>query len=643
MGNNSYQHTVLEYYVDVVRGISNYRSYELEEIKNEPEVMEYQQKVRRVIKSAFSPRSKKTSLNPKVTGVLQRNGYRIEKITFESRPNCLVSANLYVPDKISKKVPGVIAPCGHSEDGKACNLYQAFCQRLALSGFVVLIYDPFNQGERDQYALLSEREPVRSCCPAHNMMGKQLELLGEFFGMWRVWDGIRALDYLLTRPEVDPKQIGLTGNSGGGTLTTWLWAVDDRFTMAAPGCFVTTFLHNLENELPADCEQYPPGVIGGGLEMADFYIAQAPKPVILLGQKYDYFDRRGFLKTYEELKKIYSILKAPKKNLSYNLGPEGHGYSVHNQEAMVEFFCYHARMKPVKVENTEVLDEKELYATPDGNVVRAGSKPIYVMIAEKVDELASKRKPLEAITLKNRLKKLLNIITPPIPHYRILRPTHIDGQTFARYAIETESGIRAMMKKRMEKPQYSYTLDVGETIHLYLPHLSSEEDIKNDPLAISLKKSHELCALDVRGFGESMPEDINQFLHPYGMDYMFHGHGVLLGQSYLGCRVYDVLATIKLLEEEGSKEIHLYGRGQGAIIALFAGILHDNIATVTLKNAPVSYDSWAHSPLVLWPSANFLRGVLKEFDLPDCMKAVKDKLTTIDLWGSDMKPIVESK
>jgi len=637
MGSNSYQHTVLEYYVDILRSISDDRSSDLELISNEPELMEYQQRIRRVIKSAFSPYPKKTPLNPKITGMLQRNGYRIEKILFESRPSCMVSANLYVPDKISDKAPGVIAPCGHSENGKACDLYQAFCQRLAQSGFVVLIYDPFNQGERDQYALLTEREPVRSCCPAHNMMGKQLELLGEFFGMWRVWDGIRALDYLLTRPEVDPKRIGLTGNSGGGTLTTWLWAVEDRFTMAAPGCFVTTFLHNLENELPADNEQYPPGVIGGGLDMADFFIVQAPKPVILLGQKYDYFDRRGFLETYEELQKIYGILKAPKKNLSYNLGPQGHGYSVHNQEAMVEFFCRHAKMKPVKVEETEVIDEKELYATPDGNVIRAGSKPIYEMIAEKADELVNKRKSLGVATLKNRLKKLLNITEIYSPYYRILRPTNIDGQTFARYAIETESSIQAIMKKRMENPQYSYSLDVDETIHLYLPHLSSEEDIKNDPLAVSLKKSHELYAFDVRGFGESMPEDINQFLHPYGMDYMFHGHGILLDKSYLGRRVYDVLTTITLLEEEGAKAVHLYGRGQGAIIALFAGVLHDNIASVTLKNAPVSYDSWAHSPIVLWPSANFLRGVLKEFDLTDCMKAIESKLTVINPWGADMK------
>ena len=83
------------------------------------------------------------------------------------------------------------------------------------------------------------------------MMGKQQELLGEFFGMWRAWDGIRALDYLLRRPEVDKARVGLTGNSGGGTMTSWLWALDERFTMAAPSCFITTFERNLANELSA--------------------------------------------------------------------------------------------------------------------------------------------------------------------------------------------------------------------------------------------------------------------------------------------------------------------------------------------------------------------------------------------------------
>lgn len=77
-------------------------------------------------------------------------------------------------------------------------------------------------------------------------------------GAWRAWDAVRGLDYLLSRPEVDTTRVGLTGNSGGGTMTTFVNALEDRLTMAAPSCYITTWVHNVENELPADSEQMPP-------------------------------------------------------------------------------------------------------------------------------------------------------------------------------------------------------------------------------------------------------------------------------------------------------------------------------------------------------------------------------------------------
>jgi len=639
---SNYPHMVHDYYIARVRTIHQERSERLRSIKTKRQAVLYQQEVRKAINRTFSPRPRRTALKPQIVGVLQRSGYRIEKLTFESRPGCLVTANLYIPDNLEKPAPGVIGTCGHSMDGKASPLYQGFSQRLAHSGFVVLIYEPFNQGERGQYGRLSERDAVKSCCPAHNMMGKQLELLGDFFGMWRAWDGMRALDYLLTRPEVDPSHIGVTGNSGGGTMSNWLWGAEDRLTMAAPSCFVTTFLHNLENELPQDNEQYPPGLTGAGFEMIDLMIAQAPKPVILMGQKYDYFDRRGLKASYEELCRFYKIMGAPEENVALFIGPQGHGYSVHNQEAMVEFFCRQAGQKVVKVQETEALDEADLYATPNGDVVAAGATPIYEMIAAESDRLAAKRKPLDAETLKKRLSSLLNLPSRKIPpHYRVLRPKRADGKTFALYAVETEDNVRAIMRKRMETP-HSYTLDVEETVHLFIPHISAEDDMANDPLAVSLKDSHPLYALDVRGLGESMPEDSRGFFQPYGMDYMFHGFGLLLGESYLGRRVHDILSTMDLLVHEGAKEIHLYGRGQGAILALFAGILHDGTTSVTLKNAPPSFSSWTKSPLVAWPAANFPKGALKVLDLPDCMEALGDKLKVIDPWGPDMKPLPEA-
>lgn len=656
---NGYSHMVLDATVQRVREIHRERRARLDGIVTPAQAEAYQCEIRASIHRAFSPRPAKTPLNTRVTGVLERPGspggraYRIEKLILESRPGLLVTANLYVPEGLDGPAPCVLGTCGHSDPGKACDLYQAFCQRLAQAGFVVLIYDPFGQGERDSYygldfALRGTR--------AHNMLGKQLELSGEFFGMWRAWDGIRALDVLLSRPEVDPTRVGLTGNSGGGTMSTWLWAIEDRFTMAAPSCFVTTFAHNLENELPADAEQCPPGVLGEGLEMADFILAGAPKPVLLMGQQYDYFDRRGLREAYQDVRQFYAVLGAPEGHTGLHIGPQGHGYSVHNQRAMVEFFCRHAGVPLVHVDETEVLEPEALAATPQGQTIPAGSVRAYTLSAAIAAGCAEQRVVPDEPTLKSGLARLLSLPdTRAVPHYRVLRPVRQladeQGQevVLARYAVETEMPIRAFLWKRMADPDHAYSLDVEPEVTLYLPHVALEADWGNPALV-------ELCglsqspvyALDVRGLGQSLPEEQGSkapgdgFFQPYGMDYMMHAYGLMLGQSYLGRRVYDVLCTIDLLGQEGAASIQLVGRGQGAVIALLSALFHDRVTALTLVHGPQSWFEWTQTPWVSWPAANCPRGVVAVGDLPDCLRVVRERLGSenvrmVEPWGPAMK------
>ncbi|MBT3602994.1 MAG: prolyl oligopeptidase family serine peptidase [Candidatus Latescibacteria bacterium] len=641
MYKNGYGHMVLDHTVAQVREIRQDRAKRLASIRTRKQALNYQEHVQEAIDKAYRPWPRKTPLNAQVVDVVERRHYNIEKVIFESRPGCLVTGHLYVPHKLNGLAPGVVGSCGHSANGKLADAYQSFCQRLARNGFVTFMFDPFNQGERDQYYNLKDREIVNSCTHAHNMMGKQLELVGEWFGAWRAWDGIRALDYLLTRPEVDPNNIGLTGNSGGGTMTSWIWAVEKRFTMAAPSCFITTFLANLENELPADSEQYPPGVIGEGLEMADFLIARAPAPAMLLGQTYCFFDRRGLKEAYSEIQRFYSLINAPKKNTDLFIGPEGHGYSWHNQEAMVRFFCNHTHQKRVtKIKTPENLGPEILNVTPTGEVVPEGATPIYDLIAQKANALAGKRKKLSKPQLIRRIKSRLTLpLGRNVPHYRCLRAVTEGKIRLARYAIETEDNIRAIMRKRLATPAYSHTLDVESVVHLYLPHVSSEQDLIEDRWAVTLKNQHPLYALDVRGLGESLTSDERELFHPYGNDYMCNGYGLLLGESFLGRRVHDVLSTLDLLVAEGAKKIHLYGRGQGAVHALFAGILHDKVNSVTLKNGPISYHAWTQTPLVNWPASNLPQGVLKDFDLPDIIRALGAKVSLVQPWGPTLKPL----
>ena len=640
MARNGYPHMVLDHTVSTVREIYAERARRLSEIRTRKQALAYQGKVQTAIPRSFGPRPRKSALKAQITDIIELPTHRIENILFESRPGCLVTGNLYIPKKLAGPAPGVIGTCGHSATGKREGLYQGFCQRLVRNGFVVFIVDPFNQGERDQYYDIPNRESVRACTRAHNMMGKQLELLGEWFGAWRTWDKVRALDYLLTRQEIDPTRIGLTGNSGGGTMTTWTWAYEPRFTMAAPSCFVTSFLNNLENELPADSEQYPPGVIGAGLDMADFLIARAPNPILMLGQTYDFFDRRGLRQAYEEVKRFYQVLRAPSDSVGLFIGPHGHGYSRHNQEAMVSFFSRHSGKKRVtRLSKVEDLGDR-LNVTPKGEVIPAGAKPVFEMIREKAESLSTKRTKSTVSQLRAQLTRLLRLPKrTSIPHYRVLRASSFVGGRVARYAIQTEGHVRALLHRHLDTP-YTHSLDIDKEIHLYLPHTSSEIDMTEDKLALSLKRKGTVYSLDTRGLGESLPDEGGKdFFEAYGMDYMSNGYGIMLGESFLGRRVHDLLTTIDLLEDAGARRIHLYGRGQGSLIALFVSVVDSRITSVVLKNAPLSYRSWANSPLVSWPNANVLRGVLKVFDLPDCYRVLGKRLKVIQPWGPDMTPL----
>ncbi|MDD4097866.1 MAG: hypothetical protein PHC30_03760 [Lentisphaeria bacterium] len=636
MSRNGYPHMVIDEYVDRLRARRAERTRELTALKTREDALAYQAKLRQAIARSFGPKPKQVPLALEYTGTLQLDGYRIEKLRFQSRPDFWVTANLYLPDQLEQPAPAVLGACGHSELGKAAPVYQDFCIRLVRNGFVVLIYDPIQQGERDQYIQLSELGMATSLCCAHNVMGKQLELVGDFFGAWRVWDGRCALDALLTRPEVDPKRVGITGNSGGGTLTEWLWANEYRLTMAAPSCHVTSFLNNLENELATDSEQCPPGIIGSGLEMVDMMIARAPQPAILLGQKYDFFERRGLQEAHTELRRFYELLGAGESTELF-IGPTTHGYSPHNQMAMVNFFRRHAGLGGQAVDLPPQAQPPEaLWVCPEGNVVKAGSRPIYALIRDRAVELAGQRTPPAGQPAwRTMLTGLLQL--PPragLPHYRVLRPQRIGDRVWARYALETEGHVRAFLRKRLAEAGWHNTLDVEPDVCLYLPHFSAEHDAQNSPCCQDLGLDGILYGLDPRGLGESLPSDTDApFFHPYGMDYLHHSFGLMFRESFLGRRLFDVLRTLDLLTAEGARTVTLHGRGQGALLAALTATMHDAIGQVTLYDAPESFQSWIDAGTADWPAANCPFGALAHFDLPDLYASLGDRLTITNSWG----------
>jgi len=640
---------VQEWFVEQVRAAEKTGEAARAKLKTKADAEGYIHTVREKIAKCFGPfPQQKAPLNAKITGKLDRDAYTIEKVFFESRPQFFVTANLYLPKGAKGPRPGVVGLCGHSNNGKANETYQSFAQGLARMGYVVLIFDPIGQGERLQYAHVEKPHRPGVGVGEHLLAGNQQFLVGDFFGSWRAWDGIRALDYLLSRPEVDPKHVGITGNSGGGTMTTWLCGVESRWTMAAPGCFVTTFRRNLENELPQDTEQCPPHAIALGLDHADFLACMAPKPVIILAKEKDYFDARGAEEAYRRLKRIYSLL-GDEENVKLHFGPTPHGYTIENREAMYQWFNKVTGISDAKTEPKLTLEKDEdLWCAPKGQVSELKSRTVFMLTSEHSKRYAAKRVPLKGDAFKAHLEEILKLPKREgVPDYRILRPggdRKYPKRFATTYAIETERSAVAVVSRLSDQQHLSRPTKDEKPAILYISHHSADAELRDEPLLAELMKAEPATAFyvcDVRGIGESRPDTcgVNQFLAPYGNDYFYAIHSIMLDRPYAGQKTFDVLRVLDWLADIGHKEVHLVAKGWGAIPATFAAVLSDRVTRVTLKNALTNYADVAESETYAWPLSAFVPGVLKTFDLEDCYKALATKkLKQIKPWGANAKP-----
>ena len=238
-----------DYYGSLMAETMERRRAELAKIKTPAQARAYVKSVRAKYRDALGAFPKKTPLKPVITRTQVIDGVAIDNVVFESRPGYKVTANFLRPAKFTDKLPGVLGVMGHAEEGNLSSAYQSFAIGLAKKRFAVLLVEPAGQGERKQFWNTPGIDQTKlGCCSEHNLCNKMLLLQGDAFCKWRIWDGVRALDYLLTRPEVDTARVGVTGNSGGGTMSTYLWSFDDRFTMGAPSCYLTSFERNFDNE-----------------------------------------------------------------------------------------------------------------------------------------------------------------------------------------------------------------------------------------------------------------------------------------------------------------------------------------------------------------------------------------------------------
>jgi dienelactone hydrolase len=576
-------------------------------LKTPEDVRKRQEELRAKLIEAIGGFPEKTPLNARVTGKESRDGYRIEKLIYESRPDHHVTATLYLPAGPGP-FPAVLFPCGHWDHAKAAEDYQRSCILMALHGIGALCFDPISQGERVQLLTPEGKPAVGYGTLEHTMADVGALLVGRCTASYEIWDGIRGLDYLASRPEIDPKRLGCMGNSGGGTQTGYLMALDERILCAVPNCFITSRERLFATIGPQDGEQNIPGQVALGIEHADYLLLRAPRPTQISCTTRDFFDIQGAWITFREAKGIYGILGHSEcaDLFEYN---EPHSLSRPIREAAVGWFLrWLTGVDEIPVEtNVPVATIPELRCTTTGNVVsELKGKTIFDLTAERERELAAGRGTFPKDALLKEVRRLIGLRGEiPAAVVRLIEEP--------RCLFETEPGIKI--------PGYSSVAKGAKNARLMLV-------VNGEGNAKTAAREDAFLSIDLRGMGETLPEGKRVGWERYfNFDWRESFLGMDLYRPLLGQRTFDLLSVVGALATVNG--VHAVGVGSGAPIVLHAAALDPRIAEVTLEGGVISWSAVARTPITINQLTNVVPRALKVYDLPDLAALLAPRPLTI--------------
>ena len=536
----------------------------------------------------------RTPLNVQCTGSLDRGSFTIEKLIYESLPEFYVTAALYVPKGIVSPQPAVVFVHGHSDLGKSYPVYQAVCVDLAANGFVVLAVDPPGQGERFQYFDPEQGERIIGpCTTEHTYAGLQFTLGGASIGRHFIWDVMRGIDYLETRPEVDPTRIGLTGNSGGGTQSCLLMMSEPRFAASVPCTFVMTLESYMKTGQAQDSEQIVPGCFVHGPDHDDYITAMAPKPVLVGAAAYDYFPIEGAIEAVDRAKRIYSLYGAEDK-VDIAIGPTRHEYSSPLREACVNWYKHHFRGESpdFTTSEPETLPDEALWATPNGQVLDLypNSRTVFDLNRERLEMSPVPQFGVNRDTdqMRERIAEVLGIpegrnqkIYP-----RIVAENVVDGYRTEEIFFFSESNI-------VVTGVFIHPLEgtpVEQTDLVVFKNGTNDNPDKREWLEGRLASGRQLFVFDPRGVGGVQTRSFNRDVHPHDGEFKLACDAMMLGISTMGLRVFDILRGYNYLRTRVDVEqIGLYGVGKSALYAYFAGALEDGFAALEFEDLLYSY------------------------------------------------------
>ncbi|QHW31425.1 prolyl oligopeptidase family serine peptidase [Paenibacillus rhizovicinus] len=651
------------------------RKTALRQVNGKTEALAYQQQVREAVRASIGPLPEDAGGSAHVTGTLDQGRYLIDKVRIETTPGLFASGNFYYPKISAGPLPGLLLLCGHSNEGKAYDAYVSFCVEAVLNGFCVLTFDPIGQGERrlPQAGGSAETgtgsgsgewlDPVE----AHCFLDQKLSLLGEHLGAYMMRDNIAALTYLLARPEVDAERVGVTGNSGGGTMSAYMGAYDDRVKAVAPCCYITELRSMLYRIMAQDAEQCLPGFMQRGLDHGDLVTAAAPRPYHIGSAMFDFFPIDGVRDAFIEAKKLYRLLDA-EEQVELHTVMKGHGFWQDMREEVLRFFCraFQVAFVPEKdIDYERLPSEAELLCGPAGDgasaLGTAGNTPggsLLELIRERLEALPDKPKQED---VRERLRSLLQLQPEEESQGDRAHGGDIQaGSGKLKGAPLQQAQIGRLGKHPQQQAQaaplepdgnggIAYESEEGMIITGTLRRFTDSKELQRICLAIggmedaALQQFREdgydaVAVVHPRGTGPSAltPDCTFGLFDPE----MASGYNVrMLGRSLQGMRVADALAAIGSLQRTPGwerAEVTLYGQEEHALTALYAAVL-SRVHGLHAEGLLASFRAFAEAEEHRYEAGIIVPGLLLAFDIHELQEAVESGKVIVKNWLDPMK------
>ena len=562
----------------------------------------------------------KTPLNPQILETLNQGSYTVEKLLYQSLPGLYVSAALFLPKERQTPAPAVIYCSGHTREGFRSPTYQRVILSLVAKGFIVLAFDPIGQGERYQYLDESGKPDIGGPTKEHSYAGLQCLIAGRSIARYMIHDGMQAVDYLYSRPEVDRNRIGITGRSGGGTQSSYIAAFDERIKAVAPENYITNFRRLWETIGPQDAEQN--FLAGNMLEIdhGDLLSIRIPKPGLMLTTKNDFFSLEGAQETYQEVETLYELYGAA-ENWGMTESPGKHESTQQNREALYAFFQKHLELPgSPKDQEVDALTEEQLTLGEKGQVgLDVNSKSIPQVLRE---ELTYPTYSLEDLARKDSLRELVQGISgfspdEPMKEALFVGEESLNGQLVQKFVLEYPSE-RYSIPYYLLKPKK----DAPKGLVLYLHEQGKDYVFTQDATVKKyLTEGYWVCIPDLLNLGELSVGSFSGDSQIDGVSFNLVWGSSLVGKSLPIFQAEDLYGLMQVLPQQmpEQKEVPFMAHAVGQpCVALGHYLLWDEVLDeVIMENSLVSWRNLLETDRYKAEFAySVVPGALPRYDLP---------------------------